>query len=286
MTVVYLDSLFLLNFLVNYLLLLAAARVGGEALHRLRFALAAAVGGLYACAIFLPGCAFLEHLLCKLAIALLMALVAYGGARRLLRLLLLFLALSCALGGGVLALGLLGSRAVGMKEGVLFPHVDLKLVLLSAAVCYAVFSLVFRKLAGGGRGRGQVVPVTVELMGRRVAFYALVDTGNSLTDPLSGQPVLVVEGARLLPLFPPGQVPGREELRSPADALERLSVGALRGRLRLLPYRAIGVDLGMLLCLKPDRVKVNGKDWGALLVAMAPDPVSQSGKHCALIGAV
>ena len=55
MTVIYIDTLFLLNTLVDYLLLLASARVAGEPLRRGRFALGAVLGGLYACAIFLPG---------------------------------------------------------------------------------------------------------------------------------------------------------------------------------------------------------------------------------------
>ena len=39
MTIVYLDELFLLNFVVDYLLLLAAGRLAGEVLHRGRLAL-------------------------------------------------------------------------------------------------------------------------------------------------------------------------------------------------------------------------------------------------------
>ena len=48
MTVVYIDALFLLNLIVNYLLLLAAAKLAGEPLRRLRLAAGAALGGLYA----------------------------------------------------------------------------------------------------------------------------------------------------------------------------------------------------------------------------------------------
>ena len=42
MTVVYIDSLFLLNLVVNYLLLLASARLAGEVIRRLRLGLGAA----------------------------------------------------------------------------------------------------------------------------------------------------------------------------------------------------------------------------------------------------
>ena len=48
MTVVYIDSLFLLNLIVDYLLLLATAKLAGEGICRPRLALGAAVGALYA----------------------------------------------------------------------------------------------------------------------------------------------------------------------------------------------------------------------------------------------
>ena len=67
MTVVYLDTLFGLNALVDYLLLVAAARLAGEVLHRPRFLAGAVVGGIYAVGIFLPGGAFLARPLCRLA---------------------------------------------------------------------------------------------------------------------------------------------------------------------------------------------------------------------------
>ena len=48
MTVVYIDLLFLLNLIANYLLLLAAGRMVGAVLRRWRIGLGAAAGALYA----------------------------------------------------------------------------------------------------------------------------------------------------------------------------------------------------------------------------------------------
>lgn len=90
MTVIYVDTLFLLNALVDYLLLLCAARLAGEPLKRLRFALGAVLGGGYAVAIFLPGLGFLERPACQLAAAVLMVLAAFWGSRRLGRQVLIF----------------------------------------------------------------------------------------------------------------------------------------------------------------------------------------------------
>ena len=61
-TVVYLDSVFLLNGLMDYLLLLAAARLAGLGLKRRRYLLAAMFGGAYAAAVFLPQTGFLSQM--------------------------------------------------------------------------------------------------------------------------------------------------------------------------------------------------------------------------------
>ena len=282
MTVVYIDALFLLNLIVNYLLLLAAAKLAGEPLRRLRLAAGAALGGLYAAAIFFPGMGFLTHPLCKLGAAVLMLLTGFGGSRRLLRVTLVFFGLSCAFGGGIFAIGLLGGRGLTLRNGVLYSVMDLRILLLSAAVCYAVLTLGFRRTAR--HGRREVLPAVLTLEGRRVAGNALVATGNTLTDPVTGRPVMVAEGSRLSPLLPGERVLDEKALRDPVGTLERLSRGGRGRRFRLLPYQAVGVECGMLLALRLDDARVGAEDYGGILVALSPNPVSDGGGYSALIG--
>ena len=283
LTVIYVDTLFLLNAIVDYLLLLCSARLAGERLSRLRFALGALLGGLYAVALFLPGFGFLGRPLCRLSAAVLMVLTAFGGCRRLLRQVVIFFLLSCAFGGGVLAIGLLGGRGLSLGGGVLYSSMDLKIVLLSAAGCYAVITLIFRGAGRHTAASRELLPARLSLRERQVELTALVDTGNTLTDPVSGRPVMVAEGETLSPLFPPGTGPGPEDLRDPAGGLARLGEGPLRGRLR---HRAVGVDRGLLLAVRVDRARVGGEELGPLLVAMSPTPVSDGGSYRALIGAL
>ena len=285
MTVVYIDSLFLLNFVVNYLLLLSAARLAGEIIRRLRLALGAALGALYAAAVFFPGMAFLLHPACKLGAAVLMLLCAFGGSRRLLRLTLVFFGVSAAFGGGIFAIELLGGRGLSLKNGIFYSAMDLRLILLSAAACYVVLTLVFRRTAKHGGPSRELVPTVLTIEGRRVALTALVDTGNTLTDPVTNRPVMVAEGEKLVRLFPEGEAPNQNELRDPVAAMERLSSGGGRGRYRLLPYQAVGVDCGMLLALRLDGVRVGETDYGGILVALSPNRLSDGGGYSALIGA-
>ncbi len=282
MTVVYLDEVFLLNFVVDYLLLLSAGRLAGEVLRRGRLALGAALGAAYAGAVFLPGLGFLVHPLCKVGAGVLTVLAGYGGSRRLLRVGLVFFTVSAAFGGGILALQLLGNRSLTLANGVLSSPLDLKLVLLSAAGCYGLITLLFQRAARHSPRR-ELAPAVVELGGRRAVLTALVDTGNTLTDPATGRPVLVAEGEKVKDLFPPGTAPSRAELYDPAGAMERLSGAGLR--CRLLPYQAVGVECALLLALRSDRVTVGGEDCGPLLVALSPTGLTDGGGYCALIGA-
>ena len=79
MTVVYLDSVFVLNSVMDYLLVLSTARLAGIPLRRRRYLLAALAGGAYAAAVFLPGLSFLSAAPVKAAAGELMTLIAFGG---------------------------------------------------------------------------------------------------------------------------------------------------------------------------------------------------------------
>ena len=282
MATVYLDELFLLNLVVDYLLLLAAGRLAGEVLLRPRLALGAALGAAYAAGAVLPFGGFLLHPLCKLGAGVLMVVLAYGHSRRLLRTGLTFFAVSAAFGGGVFLLQTFGSRSLAL-DGMLSAAPDLRLILLSATVCYVLITLALGRVSRHSAS-GELVKAELTLAGRRVELTALVDTGNTLADPATGQPVMVAEGEKAAPLFPPGRAPTAEELRDPPALLERLWAEGWRGRCRLLPYRAVGIEHGLLLAVRLDGAKVGGQEWRGLLLALSPTPVTDGGGYSALIG--
>ena len=167
--VVYLDRVFLLNLLVDYLLLLSAAQLSGRTLSRLRLLLCAAGGGLYAVATFLPGCGFLRGPLCQLAAGGAMALCAFRGRRRPA---LLFLLLSGGLAGFVLALGLWAGSPTALLHRIYRGEMNWPL-LLGAALC---FYLLLRLLLGQGarHGGGERLKITISVCGRKQTVTAWV----------------------------------------------------------------------------------------------------------------
>ena len=277
MTVVYADLLFLLNFIANYLLLLAAGRMAGAVLRRWRIGLGAVAGALYAVLVFLPGLGWLAHWLCKLAAGVLITLIAYGGEQYLLRVAVLFFGACAALAGAVLGLELLGNVSLTLDHGVFYSQLDIRLLLLLFVACYFVLSLFFRRI---GRHGGELVGLEIALNGGAVVLTALRDTGHTLTDPATNRPVVVVYWQALSKLLPDWA-----DANTPIDSLERCHAAGSR-QARLIPYRAVGVEHGMLLALRTQGVKADGKPLGKLLVALSPTPVDDGGGYQALLGGI
>jgi stage II sporulation protein GA (sporulation sigma-E factor processing peptidase) len=273
-TVIYLDTLLLLNWVVDYCLLAAAARLGGEPMRRVRLALAAALGAGYAGLAALPPLAVLSHPVGQAAAGVLLVVAAYGNSDRLVHLGGLFLVLACAFAGGLMALSLAqGKGTVG---------ISLRGTLIAAALCYGALTLVLGRSFAHRQTAGETQPITFTHRGRSVTLLALVDTGNTLSDPLTGRPVVVVEGEKLAPLLPELAPLTRERLSDPAALLGE---GGRRLGLRLLPYRAVGVAWGLLLALRLDQVALGGRTLGSCLAALSPTPLSDGGGYSALVSA-
>lgn len=270
-TVVYADSVFFLNGIMDYLLCLVTARLAGVPLRRWRYAAAALLGGAYAVAVFLPGFRFLACWPGKLAVGAVMAVIAFGGEPHLLRLTLLFFALSCGLAGAVLGLGLLSNSTLPRANGIFYTDVNLQVLILSAAAVYLLVRVVFRAAARHGL-RGEYLPVRVCIGGRTEELSALWDSGNQLREPGSGRQVLVVAPGSLNAILPPPvlRLLTEECLRDPAALLEPLRAAAPVLRPRLIPYHAVGTPAGLLLAIRTEYVEICGTCIPEAAAALSP----------------
>lgn len=247
MDIIYADTLFALSVGTDYLLLLVTGRFCALRLRRWRYLGAAVLGGLYAVAVFLPGCAWLAHPLVELCAAGIMGLAAYGGEARLFRCLGAFLAVSASFGGA--------AWAVCMRRGPDFPL--LAGVFLGSYALLSLLSYTRRR-----RAREHRVEVTLTLGDRSAHFTALEDSGNCLTDPITGARVLLATPRALGPLFP-----GWETQLS-RDAVELVQARDAPCRFRLLTCTGVG-GCALLAAFRPDTVTVEGEGRD-MLAAVSP----------------
>ena len=281
MGVIYLDTLFLLNLVVNYLILLAVAKIAGLCVSRWRIGLGACLGASYAVLAVFPQLGFLATAPMKVVSGVLMAFVVFGRKQGILRLLVIFFAVSAAFGGAVYAIAL--GLGTGAGAGQLYLPISLRVLLVSFALCWGAMSLVFRRL--GRDIGGKLLQIEVFRRGKSASFMGLLDTGHSLTDPVTGGGVLVAEVEAVAPLFSSEalQLLKGPEAARPVELFSALQACSDGLGFYLIPYTAVGVREGFLLAFRPERVQIEGKVKVGVSVAISPTRVSDDGRYTALV---
>ena len=277
---VYIDEVFFVDAAVDWLLLKTAMDLTGAGTRPWRLWAGAGFGGLAACGVYLPGLGWLGELPGAALSFLGLCLICFGWRGKAWKSWLWFFCACCGFAGLTLAVcGLLRIPAFSRAGRVYYRLTGRLLVLLAAAV-WGLCRLLLERFARH-RGR-ELVRLGLSLGERSLVCAALRDTGNSLSDPLTGEPVLVARwqlAARLLPEL--GLT--RAQFEDPAALLVRLGESCPELRVRLIPFRAVGVDGGLLLALSLDRVTEDGKTVPTRLVAFSPTELSDGGAYEAIV---
>lgn len=235
----------LLNFLVNFFLMIGTNQIAGSAPGAKRAVIASAFGGLYAAVCLRYP--FMGGLLWRLLSITLMSRIAFGRSF-----------------GGRGVLFLLQQLAIsGITAGLQSSGI-LSVLLGAAGVCLVCMAGFLEK---------KYIPVELTYGARRVRLTALRDTGNTLKDPITGRPVVVLgaDAAEKLTGLK------KEQLCRPVETM-----GVLPG-LRLIPYHTIDKPEGLMLGLWIREAKVGRRKCG-ILVALAPERLSEDGEVQALTG--
>lgn len=242
--VIYADVLFMINFSMDYFLLFLTARLLGKRLKGKSAAVASAIGGVYAVAsVLLPGNSLIALLL-HIAVSVLLCEMSVPGCGALG--IAVFYAVSFLIGGGMTAGFALFNRAAGIaydpdpagKSGM-----PLGWLLLSA-LGFGLFSLLTAKRAS--KRAGENVPVEITVGGKTASFTGFADSGNFLTEPLSGLPVILI----------------------PEKTFSELP----DSRFRIVPVKTVNGE-GILRGFLPDRCLVDGNETDCCAALTGEDRV-------------
>lgn len=251
---VYVDAVMGINFLVDYLLLLGTNRLSGFPAEQRRLLAAAALGAVYSGVCLLPDFRFLGNVLWRAVSLGLMGSIAFGWNRSALRRCGVFLLLSLALGG----------------VAICFERSDLKTLLLAGILLWLVCRLALTEPPGSN-----YIPLEISYEGNTVKLLALRDTGNTLRDPVTGEQALVISPEAA------GKLTGlsRQQLSEPLETMQARPAHGLR----LIPYRAVGQENGLLLAMRFAHVKL-GNCTRSALVAFSPEGFGKEHPYQALTG--
>ncbi len=254
MPVIYLDVLIAVNWLIDYLLLSATARILRLTPKRWRLVLSGFLGALSACLIFLTTASTLLVLVLHFVSACILMVTAFPFSKIavFLKRALVFYVISALFSGISSALwSLTESERFYACNGVVYFDISPLLLTLLAAVSYGVICLyeyVTRKKAP----HGYEFRLCIEDGNGICECRALYDTGMHLTEPFSGKPVVIVEQSVVEPFL-------SIELKEALNRVTVPTVSSAYTRVRFVPYRSIGTD-GLLPAFVPRHLTVGAYD--------------------------
>ena len=252
-TVIYLDVLLLVNFLVAYLLLQAAGVLTGQRAAFARMLTGSVCAAVSALILFAPELSYPVQIMYKLATALAIAALTFGwrDKLRLLAAACWYAALNILLAGlVVLIIFQTGTTLLQTGNLAVYLRVSPLLLLGLSGLCCGAVEVglrFFRRRPA----KQETVGLEFELCGTCIHLRAMLDTGCHLTDPITCMPVLVVSltdaGSRLPPeirQFLAGWFAGGDKTDPPAGAQLRLIPCSTAAQRSLLPGFAVqGIGL-------------------------------------------
>ena len=207
---VYIEYIFLDNFIINFLLLYAVTKTLRVKAKKLRLFAAALLGTILAILLPLFEVGDIAAFAVKLGTGLLMTVLACPArGKRFLAAYLLFVLYTFALGGA--AIGLLFMLKADMRQTAALIYdfdVPIGLIIAALALCVKLLFDLVKYL----QRRRSVYPflrdIELEYNGKRFRATAFIDSGNRVYDD-DGSPVLVI-GRRLAGKMIPKEILGRQ----------------------------------------------------------------------------
>lgn len=273
---IYLDIVFIENILMNYIILFGTGSIQKIKMSNLKLILASTIGAIYAVILYLNIIPAYSNLFMKLLLSILITYVAFNPSsiKKLLKSLCLFYLISFVTGGCALALlFLIAPSEIQLQNGVLIGSYPLKVTLIAGVIGFGIIQYCFRTNKKKLQKKDFICKIEVKLCGKIIKTRAFLDSGNNLKDPLTKEPVIIIE----------------KELIKKVINLENINLG--KGgdeniKIRLIPFKSIGKQNGMLIgvranyiVIKYDGEEVIKKD---VIIGIYEKQISKS--YSALIG--
>lgn len=252
MIAVYADVLVCINILITYIFIVCTRVAGNMPTNKWGVCISSVAGGLSSLIIFAGDIGVFFSLIYKLLIAVIVVFVSFlpNSFRCLIKGLLLFFGVTVLFGGVMYFIEItFKPHGIMYLNGTVYFNMDIKYLVGCTFIIYGIF-LGVDHLLQRKASKSEIYGVGITFRNIEVNLSGYVDTGNNLTDGLTGRKVFVGELSALSPLFT------YEELAFFKSGRLDNMPDSLKGKVRLIPCRTVG-DASLLPAFTPEKIEIN-----------------------------
>ncbi|MDG5788277.1 sigma-E processing peptidase SpoIIGA [Evansella sp. AB-P1] len=262
---IYLDVIWLLNFLIDLLLIYLTAIVLKRNIKKWRLLIGAFIASLYVFFLFTPVDYLAMNPIVKSFYSLLIIYASFGfyRFRLFIQAWLTFFFVNFAVGGGLLGLhffletdtnfimGTFATQTSGFGSPISWLFVLVGFPLMFWYSRQRLETIETEKIR-----YDQIYPVLIKAAGMTLQLKGFVDSGNRLEDPLTRRSVMIIDMTEVGQQFPKSILQfTKNPTFADIDLPERFE-----GKLTMIPFRTVGKNNQFLWALRPDEVVVYEDD--------------------------
>ena len=283
----YVDIIFLENVFMNSIILLATGIILKDKTKIIRNLISSSIGAVYAIIIYTSHIELYSNIFLKIMLSLVIVYISFKpqNTKSMLKHIIIFYLTSFTFGGVAFALlYFVRPQDILFQNGVLAGTYPIKMILAGGIVGFAIVVISFKNIKGKLNKKDMYCNVKLCERENKKVITAIIDTGNFLKDPITKIPVIVAEINSLDGLFPSEILHNASKIINGGD----IDLGEYASKIRVIPFKSLGNDNGLLLGIKIDKAYIEYQDnvheIKNIIVGIYNGNLSRSGKYEGLVG--
>ncbi len=289
---IYIDIIIVENLIMNYIILYATGLISKNKISHLRIIFASIIGAIYAVTEYISKLNIYSNILLKIILSIVIVFIAFypQNVKKMFKLLVLFYLTTFTFGGvATYLIYVLKPQNIIIKNGMYVGTYVLKVIFIGAIVGTIILIIAFKFAKNKITKKDMICKVKIKLNGKEIVLDTMVDTGNMLKEPLTGNPVVVVEKTSLYDLMPK-EILNNTELILGGDfgKIPENIKNEYISRLKIIPFSSLGKQNGMLIGIKPEKLYVINEQLEEkkdnAIIGIYNKSLTKRGEYNALIG--
>ena len=278
----YVDIIFLENLIMNSIIILATGIILKNTQRIWKNLVSSGIGAIYAILIYTSNFKIYSNIILKVILSVVIVYIAFKPAniRSFLKHIIIFYLTSFTFGGVAFALlYFVRTQDILFQNGVLIGTYPIKMILAGGILGFIIITFAFKNIKGKLTRKDMMCTVIIG----NTRITAIVDTGNLLKDPITKMPVLIMEREMLKGIFP------EIILENATDIVngKEIELGEYSSKLRVIPYKSIGKENGLLLGIKAKNIRIVYQDIEKahdVIIGIYTGTLSKNNKYSAIVG--
>lgn len=257
----YAEYLLIENIIINCIILYVTSKITRTKTSKMRLFVASLIGSIYTLVVFFPSLQFMGKVTIKLSISILMIIISFNPEKlnQFLKQISAFYMVSFAFAGAIIGIFYILNNSFKFT-GISFKDFDelTKFLVIGILIALILIRYILKFYQGKINKENFITNIIIGLNNKEVELTALIDTGNSLKEPISKKPVIIAEYKALENILPNSI----RDMYKTNKELDLIQIGKIMEevsddiKLRLIPFKSLGNDNGILIGFKPDKIKI------------------------------